>query len=134
MKLLWITLSLSALMCTTCIEAREVANNDSHKNRSFWNPITLNNFTPFTVKYKFGGGFVHHISSNSPDIYHSKIFSSHQSIWFSSWTESNGVLSISRRFLPNQYNTEKIATINIKIFNDIQVICLDGSTTSCIAK
>jgi len=139
MKKWIIALSLTTLLSSSAILAHNAVTNNPSKNRAYWNPITLNNYAPYGILYRFYldrlPNAIYFIDKNGTDIFHTG--AGNKRSWFAvqacTKTDSNGKCIMSvRHFLPNPYNAEEIATINIKAVDDIEVICRDGSSTSCM--
>ena len=141
MKKCCLVLSLCGIMGSTVAVAHNASSQDQLKNRAFWHPITIYNHAPYDIGYAvyaeghMNSGF--YIRTSSSDVYHSGFGDKRAMFAVSACVEynPNGVCThLVSRALPNYYNVEEIATIDIKSVYDVEVICVDGSTTSCMLK
>ncbi len=106
---------------------------------AYWNPITIHNYAPYGIIYRFTleelPNALYIIYKDGTDIFHSGV--GNKRSWFGVQActlndEKGKCILYTRHFLPNPYNAEKIATINIKAVDDVEVICHDGTSTSCM--
>lgn len=128
---------LFALLSSSVMAANHKTGRDCCKKRDFWNPITVHNYAPYSITYSINSGVAYNLDRSETDIYHSGTGDARAYLVLSGCTERNAdgaCLTYSSHMLPEYYNAEKIATINIKSILDAEIICIDGTTTSCIIK
>ncbi len=139
----WIRLlTLSALLCSSMVSASNTENNNSLNARSYWNPITVFNHASYDVQYAFFSSNpldqLYKIKRNSQDTYHSGVGDKRARFFIMACTERdpNGFClnEILYKSTPEHYNAEEITAVKIHSAFDIEVICRDGSSTSCIVK
>jgi hypothetical protein len=134
-------LSLVTLTSSTVMAASHAERRNCHKNREYWNLITIHNIAPYDLIYRFANsksaGNEYGIEQSSTDLYHSGVGDARVTIVLSGCTERNlngGCTTYTQHALPGIYNAEQISTINFKSVFDVEITCLDGSSTSCLAK
>ncbi|MBX9585865.1 MAG: hypothetical protein K2X50_01275 [Gammaproteobacteria bacterium] len=138
MKRLLSIVCVFALLCSSVMAANHKTGRDCcKKNRDYWNPITVHNYAPYSVTYSFNSGVDYNLDRSETDIYHSGAGDARAYLVIRGCTERNAdgyCLTATSHMFPEYYNAEKIATINIKSVFDAEIICIDGTTTSCIIK
>lgn len=138
MKKLLSVICLFTLLSSSAVLAHPgAAGNVSNKNRSYWNPITIHNYAPYSIRYAFNNDNFYNLDRSETDVYHSGIGDKRAFFVVAGCTEVNAngeCMTYTSHALPDYFNAEEIGSINIRSVTDVEVICLDGTTTSCVIK
>lgn len=139
----WIrALSLSVLLCSSMALASNTEDHNPSNNRSYWNRITVFNHASYDIEYAFLTDVpldqMYYIKRNSQDTYHSGLGDKHARFLVKACTERdpNGFCLnyVGWSTTSDYYNAEEISAVKIHSAYNVEVICRDGSSTSCIAK
>ncbi len=136
-RLLSIVCLAALLSSSSALAHHKSVGEGSHKHRDYWNPITVHNFAPYAVYYSINNDVDYLLDRNETDIYHSGVGDQRAFIVFRGCSERNPngeCVTYISHMLPDYYNAEKIATINIKSVLEADITCVDGTTTSCVIK
>jgi len=139
----WIkVLSLCALLCSSMVFGGNLKDNNDANTRAYWNRITVFNHASYDIRYAFLTSIsldqLYDLRRNSQDTYHSGLGDKHARFLIMACTERdpNGFClnDVIYSITPDYYNAEEITAMKIHSATNIEVICRDGSATSCIAK
>lgn len=138
MKRLLSIVCLAALLSSSSALAHHKSAGDGcRKHRDYWNPITVHNYAPYAVYYSINNDVDYLLDRSETDIYHSGVGDSRAYIVLRGCSERNAngeCVTYISHMLPEYYNAEKIATINIKSVFEADITCVDGTATSCVIK